>query len=396
MKTAKTYPNVLTLPLLALVAGAGCSSITTGQLAAPPGTAADAVANQEKILFISNRDGDQEVYLMNTASGAVSQLTNNSYDDFEASWSPDGKQVLFTARPGGNPDIYVINADGSGLKRLTDHPGLDSSPQWSPDGKKIAFISDRDRHTNVYVMSSDGADVINISKTETAAMRPLWSPDGTVVAFAHTNSPKRKNIMLALPDGSKRWRLTDNQKSNDFDMAWSPDGSKIAFASERNRPINIYVIDRDGNNEKKLTDTQWIDASPVWSHDGKKIAFLSTRDDGTRRQLYAINADGTNEQRLSQSGAEESDINWATDDRSIFHVSYRDGNAELYQTSFNGATESRLTNNSAFDLMPLPMPTGALSIAIPFSETINNKTFLADAVAIYQPPHSMKTGRIEK
>lgn len=396
MKIKMNYPNVLALPLLAIVAGVGCSTITS-QLAAPPNTVANSVANQEKILFISNRDGDQEIYLMNTVSGTVSQLTNNNYDDFEASGSPDGKQILFTSRPNGTPDIYVINVDGSGLKKLTDHPGLDSSPQWSPDGKKIAFISDRDRYTNVYVMNSDGSNVTNISQTESAAMRPRWSPDGTVIAFSHSNSPKSKNIMLAMPDGSKRWRLTDNQKSNDFDMAWSPDGSKIAFASERNHPINLYVIDRDGKNEKKLTDTQWIDASPAWSHDGKKIAFLSTRDDGTRRQLYTIDADGANEQRLSQSGAEESDINWATDDRSIFHVSYRDGNAELYQISINGTAENRLTNNSAFDLMPLPMPTKPLSIARSIiSGSINSKTYLADATDMQQTSHNVQTGRIEK
>lgn len=388
---SEMYVNFLALPLLAVVAGGGCSSITTSQLSAPPSRVADVTASDERILFISNRDGDQDIYVMESANGAVTQLTNNDHDDFEASWSPDGKQVLFTSRPNGNPDIYVINVDGSGLKKLTDRPGLDSSPRWSPDGKKIAFISDRDRHVNVYVMDSDGTNVTNISHTETAATRPLWSPDGSVIAFEHSNSPKSKNIMLAMPDGSRQWRLTNNVKINDFDLAWSPDGTKMAFASERNRAINLYVIDRDGTNERQLTNTPWIDASPSWSHDGKRIAFLSTRDDGTRNQLYVIDADGSHEQRLSHSNAEESDISWAANDQSVIHVSYRDGNAELYQVAINSAAASRLTNNGAHDSKPLPLsPTTYLS------GSINNKTYLADATDVAPSSQNTPIGRIEK
>lgn len=392
-----SYQTALSLPLLAVMAGIGCSSITTSQVdGSTAGKAASTVKSAEKVLFTSNRDGDLDLYVLDPSTGEISQLTNNNHDDFEASWSPDGKQVIFTSRANGNPDIYVINADGSGLNRLTDNPGLDGAPQWSPDGKKIAFISDRERRTDVYVMNSDGSNIINISQTETAATQPVWSPDGSTLAYLHSNSPKSKNIMLAAADGSKRWRLTDNAKSNDFDVAWSPDGSKIAYAAERNRPINLYVIDVDGKNDVKLTNTQWIDASPAWSPDGKKIAFFSNRDDGTRHQLYIIDADGSNEQRLSMSGAEESDVNWSASGKSVFYVSFRDGNAELYQRLPDGSGETRLTNNSAYDAKPQPMPHRSSSVAIHSSDSINSNDRLVYAANEHGQDQGVALGRITK
>ena len=54
--------------------------------------------------------------------------------------SPDGRQIAFMSARDGNPEIYVMNADGSNLRRLTNHPAGESSPTWSPSGSQIAFI----------------------------------------------------------------------------------------------------------------------------------------------------------------------------------------------------------------------------------------------------------------
>ena len=328
---------------------------------------------QDNILFVSNRDGDYDIYLMKLASGEVKQLTHNNHDDMEAVASPDGQKILFTSSVKGNSDIFVMNANGSSLTRLTTHPGLDSSAQWSPDGKKIAFVSDRHRYINVYVMDADGSNVINISQTKTAAMKPLWSPDGRVIAFEHSNSVKSKNIMLSTPNGSTQSKLTKTLHSNDFDMAWSPDGSKIAYVSMRKKLINIYVIDSTGKNEIQLTNTPWIDAAPSWSSDSKKLAFLSTRDDGARRQVYVIHADGSNEHRVGQSGAEEMNVIWSSQDAYMFYVSYQDGNAELYQYNVLNTKSTRLTHHIAHDYRPLLMPQFSTPLAPSFNDSTHDK-----------------------
>ena len=69
------------------------------------------------------------------------------------SWSPDGRYIAFESKRDGNWEIYVMDSDGSNPRRLTDHPAEDKYPSWSPDGRYIAFQSNRD-HDNweIYVM----------------------------------------------------------------------------------------------------------------------------------------------------------------------------------------------------------------------------------------------------
>ena len=100
---------------------------------------------QAQIVFSSERDGNPEIYVMDTNGGNQRRLTNNPDDDWEPSWSPDGKRIAFSSDRDGASEIYVMDADGSNQLNLTNNnPGLDSSPSWSPDGKRIAFSSNRD------------------------------------------------------------------------------------------------------------------------------------------------------------------------------------------------------------------------------------------------------------
>lgn len=79
-------------------------------------------------------------------------------------WSPDGRKLLFVSRRDRNADIHVINADGSGLRNLTRNSARDGHPVWSPDGRKIAFISSRDLEPAIYVMNADGSQQRNVTR----------------------------------------------------------------------------------------------------------------------------------------------------------------------------------------------------------------------------------------
>ncbi len=98
-----------------------------------------------KISFITNRDGNDEIYVMNADGSGQTNLTNNPASDQGRGWSPDGTKFTFgSGRAAGNYDVYVMNADSSGVTRLTDNPANDGAPDWSPDSTKITFRSERD------------------------------------------------------------------------------------------------------------------------------------------------------------------------------------------------------------------------------------------------------------
>jgi Tol biopolymer transport system component len=113
---------------------------------------------------------------MNADGTNVARLTNHAAFDQQPAWSPDGSKIAFVSQRDGNSEIYVMHADGSNQTRLTDD---DANPAWSPDGRKIAFASNRGENDNwdIYVMPADGSDGDNPTRLTTDSAidgDPAW------------------------------------------------------------------------------------------------------------------------------------------------------------------------------------------------------------------------------
>ncbi|MCH8294258.1 PD40 domain-containing protein [Candidatus Poribacteria bacterium] len=122
---------------------------------------------QAQIAFVSYRDGNGEVYVMDAEGKNLRNLTNHPAQDGTAwlgpAWSPDGEKIAFVSKRDGNYETYVMDADGKNPRNLTNHPALDGQPAWSPDGQKIAFVSKRDGLEEIYVMDADGKNPHNLT-----------------------------------------------------------------------------------------------------------------------------------------------------------------------------------------------------------------------------------------
>ena len=181
---------------------------------------------QAQIAFASNRDGDLEIYVMDADGGNLRKLTNNSDGDADPVWSPDGKRIAFKSDRDGHvnahgfptADIYVMDADGSNQQNLTNNPNNDWDPSWSPDGKRIAFTSRRDGPFNieVYVMDADGSNLQNLSNHPFDDRNPSWSPDGAHIVFSARREGHFENkfsitheIYVMDADGGNQRRLTE-------------------------------------------------------------------------------------------------------------------------------------------------------------------------------------------
>lgn len=106
----------------------------------------------------------------NADSGEQRRLTTGGSDG-QPAWSPNGQQIAYISQDDGNFEIYRINADGSNKVRLTNNPSSDGLPVWSPDGQWIAFRSDRGGGWAIYAMRADGSDV---RKIVDAPVLPVW------------------------------------------------------------------------------------------------------------------------------------------------------------------------------------------------------------------------------
>lgn len=118
------------------------------------------------------------------------------------SFSPDGSKIVFTSDKGGDNEIYVVNRDGSVLVQLTNNKSTDGDPVWSPDGLKIAFTSDRTGNSQIYVMAADGAGQTQLTRGTRKYNSPAWSPDGLKIAFGAFDSFTSGGLYVMRSDGS--------------------------------------------------------------------------------------------------------------------------------------------------------------------------------------------------
>ncbi len=140
----------------------------------PPAWSPDS----SKFAFVSNENGNMEIYVVGADGTGLTNLTTHPAVDKRPRWSPDGSKIAFASdRAGGPPEIYTMNADGSNPMQLTNNSAIDSFPSWSTDGSKIAFDGDRDGSRGIYVMNADGSNQKRISSTTyPIATFPVWSP----------------------------------------------------------------------------------------------------------------------------------------------------------------------------------------------------------------------------
>ena len=272
-----------------------------------------AKAIETQIAFSSTRDGDVEIYAIDTDGTNLVPLTNHPAHDTHPAWSPDGRKIAFASnrRNGFSLEIYVMNADGDGLVQLTtDHPPAvnDEFPAWSPDGTKIAFASNRDESYDIYVMDADGKNPVQLTRGRAKENTPCWSPDGTKIAFTSSDNILKSEIYVMDADGANPVNLTQKPNALNKDPSWSPDGQRIAFESWGVGNHDIYVMDADGKNVVRLNAHFAWDTFPAWSPDGNQIAFTSLRN-LMGEAIFVMNPDGTNITQLTR-GADQGMVRW--------------------------------------------------------------------------------------
>lgn len=302
-------------------------------------------------------------------------------ENAEAYFSADGKKLIFqSTRDGrGCDQIYEMNIDGSGVRMLSTGKGRTTCAYYFKNGKRIIYSS-------THLASSDCPAKPDFSKGYVWAIYPSF------------------DVFSAAPDGSDLRQVTKTP-GYDAEATIAPNGKRIAFTSMRDGDLDIYTMDLDGKNVKRLTNEVGYDGGPFWSYDSQWIVYRAhhpkTDKDikdyqgllkenlirPTALEIWVMKADGAGKRQITSNGKANFAPYFFPDGKRIIFASNmndpRGRNFDLYSINVDGSGLKRVTYNETFDGFPMFTPDGKKLV---FASNRNAKTqgdtnvFIADWV----------------
>jgi TolB protein len=303
MQKAITQTGILAILLIIFSMIMGCTKQPTESRPGPD-------PEIKQIVFVSDSDGDEEIFVMNPDGTGVQQLTFNDIVDSTPAWSYDGQKIVFSSTRFGNESkIFKMNAEGSQVILLTSGK-LDLFPDWSRHDK-IVFQSLQSGNDEIFVMNADGSNAQNLTSSSADDSRPRWSPDGQRIVFysnrdVDSDGESDNEIFVMNADGANLLQLTQNTYS-DFDPSFSKDGSKIVFVSDRGNGPEIFVMDANGGNQQQLTNDGDENTLPIFASSFDKIAFVRRHPN---TEIIVIDANGANTQKLTSNKSNDLFPDW--------------------------------------------------------------------------------------
>lgn len=244
---------------------------------------------------------------------------------------------------------------------------------YGPPNVSFVYVSDVSGTRDVYARDLDGTTILQLTHDPAADFGPAVSPDGSQVAFWSTRDGSTQLYVMDI-DGSDQRRLTTHVQADNpherFPPSWSPDGSLIAYESNHDHPAtcnctNIYVIRPDGSGNRRITTAAGIDAGPTWSPDGRRLAFARQDLSVTAYpEIWVATVLGRpRESRVTYTDAYEWGPAWSPSGGRILFASNRahggaEGSLSLYSMRPDGSRVRRLTRSEGWDMKASWSPDG--------------------------------------
>ena len=271
----------------------------------------------------SSRSGD--IWVMNANGTCRHQVSNSGPgNDFDPSWSPDGKHLVFrTSRGHYLPDeygnglegLFTIDVDGSNEREI-EPPTGGMFADWSPRGDKIAFSGLRagHRYDTLFMMNPDGSGIHDLG-TPFGSEVAVWSPDASRIEYGAHNGDGNWAIWTMNADGSDQRQLTHPPlvypagSGGDGPGPWSPNGRRIAYSHGQSSGREVWVMNADGTHKHPITHWWGSDSPAAWLPNGR-IVFAHSRGNEPRPRYYWMKPNGRAIRSLPLLNAAGSPIKW--------------------------------------------------------------------------------------
>jgi len=291
---------------LALVALAAAASLPAPAAPAPNPVAygAQPVVSPkgDRIAFLSNRTGAEELYVISPKGGGETRLTQTPETEVGLQWTADGKGIVFSTLFDDKSRIFSVDPKTKIRRELGEVPGR--TPMLSPDGRHVLFMAGTWTETTLVVSELDGANAKPLTDGSSIAWNNHWSPDGKRIAFTGRSDPKAELAVFVMnTDGTGLRPLTrvPAEQGGAQWPVWSPDGRKLAIQVNSRLQkgcAHIWVVDAGtGEGRQLAAHDAYLDETPSWFPDGKRIAFQSNRTG--RMEVWVMNADGTGARQVT-------------------------------------------------------------------------------------------------
>ena len=259
-----------------------------------------------KIAFTSDRNGNNEIYIMNPDGTEQVNLTRHRAADVQPAWSPTGQKILFVSNRDGRADLYLMDADGTNVRKVFKDHKLRTAPAWSPDGKRISY-----RRTDVvgelYIATLAQNHEERIAPAGKYDGYSSWSPDGTEIAF---DAPSRGAVEISsiqifnLKTRRKEALFAEAMLPNIRNPSWAASRNTIAFISFQGRGSVIYIAERTAEDPEPVVNPRpgFSTAHPEWAPDGNALVYEQYRQRDNDRHIYRVDLSEREPEKLTTKG----------------------------------------------------------------------------------------------
>ncbi len=286
------------------------------------------IANQDNARLIAHKFADEIILRLGGGINGIAET-----------------KIYYVSSRSGSKEIWVMDYDGQGQRQITRLGQVSLSPRISPNNTRIAFSSLSKEGWSIRMFSMELSRLINFPSGGGTTLSPAWAPDGNRLAFSSSRSGDPE-IWIVDANGSNPRRLT-NFAGPDVSPVWNPKtGNQLAWCSGRTGLPQIYIMDSDGGDIQRMTDGGYA-TSPSWSPNGQFLTFAWDRKYGPGapggQDIYVMDIASKRWLQLTHDAGRNDFPSWAPDGRHIVFERAEGGRTEIWSMLADGTEQHALT-----------------------------------------------------